>query len=195
MPSRSACRRWAVVTSSTEEMRTRSRPSRSNHVTCTLASGWSWPPKRLCFTRAPFATPFFLPYSRVRKVTIRSRSCKSRTSRISASAVCRPIVVILALRYAPARGPDRDPAHPDRHERRRRSEPGPGLRRRRRPRQPQAPAQPRRQLQRPARGLELPADAQPLSVPAHHLLAPLPRADHRLLPGDQLLLRGGLRGL
>src|SRR3954454_15880652 len=86
MPSRSVWIGWAVRTSSTAEMRARSCPSFSNQVTTTLASGWSWPPKRLCFTRAPLATPRFLPCSRVRKVTIRSRSWRSVTSRISASA-------------------------------------------------------------------------------------------------------------
>src|SRR5436305_1083171 len=89
MPSRSAWRRCAGRTRSTEEIRARSRPSFSSQVTSTFASGCSWPAKRLCLARAPRATPRFLPCSRVRKVTIRSRSWRSKTSRIRASAVKR----------------------------------------------------------------------------------------------------------
>ena len=59
---------------STDRTRTRSFEGRSNQVTRALARGCSWPAKRLCLRRAPFATPRFLPRSAVRKVTILSCS-------------------------------------------------------------------------------------------------------------------------
>ena len=80
-----------------------------------------------------------------------------------------------------------DPPNP--HHPAGRPEPRPRVRRRRRPREPQAAAQPGRQLQRGARGAELLPLAQPLPLPAHHLLAALPGAGRPLLPGGQRRLR------